>query len=686
MIDKFFRSIVFCLLIFSTIGSFAQENPYLNDNRVLMTVGNTPVTVSEFMFIYLKNNQDNALDKKTIDEYVQMYANFKAKVNEAKAQKLDTAATFRNELAGYRKDLTKPYFIDETVINKLVDEAYQRMQEDIRASHILIFCNEKATPKDTLAAYKKIDAIRKRILKGEDFATVALQTSNDPSAKDQPSEGKQPAIKGNKGDLGYFSVLNMVYPFETAAYNTPVNTISPIFRTSFGYHIIKTTDRQPAMGSIQVAHIFFQSKPEYTQAQNDSLLRLSNEVYGKLQNGGQWETLVRQYSNDKATISYNGILPWFTCNRMDPNFIAAVRQLKNKGDIAPPVKTSYGYHIVRLEGTKPIATFDDIKNDLRAKVLRDSRSELSLESIIEKIKKEYKYTIYAANLKKFQTLCDKSLLTNEWDSESVSELSLPLFKLGDTIPTTDDFINYIESKLTDDKPKESPITSTETVETLTAKYFKSWSDATCHAYEDCRLEQKYPAFRLTFDEYYNGVLLYEVIEKEIWGRAISDTIGLKTFIEQNRNKYIWGERRDFTIVHAEGFTSQKEAEKANANILKMLKKENSDKEIENAFSKSKSPITVKIVHGKTEKGNNKEIDETWNKPAPHDISITTPEKAVEILRINKTVSPEPKQFNEIYGTAVNDYQEYLEKTWLQMLKEKYPIKINKEVFDSIKRN
>ena len=685
MKNKFFKSAVFCLLIFSATGSFAQnENPYLNDNRVLMTVGETPITVSEFMYIYIKNNMGDVLDKKTVEEYVEMYANFKAKVNEAEAQKIDTVEAFRNELAGYRKDLAKPYFVDEKVVDKLVDEAYKRMQEDIRAGHILIFCNEKAAPKDTLAAYKKMESIRKRILKGEDFGTVAMETSDDPSAKDQPAQDRQPAIKGNKGDLGYFTVLNMVYPFETAAYATPVNAVSPIFRTSFGYHIIKTTDRQPAMGSVQVAHIFFQSKPEYTQQQNDSLLRLANEVYGKLQNGGQWESLVRQYSNDRATITYDGVLPWFTCNRMDPNFITAVRRLKNKGDIAPPVKTNYGYHIVRLEGTKPIAPFDEIKGDLRTKVLRDSRSELSVESIIEKIKKEYNYTVYSENLKKFQSLCDQSLLSGKWNPESVSKLNLPLFKLGDTILTTNDFIEHIESKLTTEKPTESPIGSTETAETLTAKYFVSWSDATCHAYEDNRLEQKYPVFRITLNEYHNGILLYEMIEKEIWGRSTTDTIGLKDFFEQNRDKYIWGERRDCTVVHAEGFTSAKEAEKAKASILKMLNKGKSDEDIEAAFNNSKSPIFIKVGHRKVEKGVSKEVDERWNELPPHTVSNITPENSIEILRINNIVKSEPKQLNETRGLAIIDYQDYLEKTWMKMLHQKYPVKVNQEVLNSIK--
>ena len=682
--SKNLRNVVFCSLLFSVMGLLSQNNPYLNDNRVLMTVGDTPVTVSEFMSIYVKNNRDGALDKKTVEEYVQMYADFKAKVNEAKAQKLDTIEKFRKELAGYRKDLANPYFVDEAIVEKLVAEAWQRMQEDIRASHILIFCNENATPKDTLAAYRKIENIRKRIIKGEDFGTVAKEVSDDPSTKDTPAKDNRPAIRGNKGDLGYFTVLNMVYPFETAAYNTPVNSVSPIFRTAFGYHIIKTTDRLPAMGSVQVAHIFFQIKPEYTELENDSLMNLANTVYEKLQDGGQWETLVRQYSNDRATLTYNGVLPWFTCNRMDPNFIVAVRQLKNKGDIAPPVKTDYGYHIVRLEATKPIASFEDVKDDLRSKVLRDTRSELSNEAIIAKIKKEYAFTPFPENMKKFQTLCDKSLLSGNWDSKSVSKLNLPLFKLGDTILTTNDFINYIEMQQISDKTNESPLASTETVETETAKHFKIWSDATCIAYEDSRLEKKYPNFRLTLDEYNSGILLYEIIEKEIWGRSTTDTIGLEAYFENNREKYIWGNRRDYTVLHATGFNSKKEAQKANANIVKLLSKGKTDEEIQSAFSKGKSPITIKISHGKIEQGIRPEIDELWCEKLPHTISKTTQDNNVEILRINRAVCSEPKKLNETRGLAIINYQEYLDKTWLEMLRYKYPLWVDEAVLNSIK--
>jgi peptidyl-prolyl cis-trans isomerase SurA len=339
-----------------------------------------------------------------------------------------------------------------------------------------------------------------------------------------------------------------------------------------------------------------------------------------------------------------------------------------------------------LEGTKPIPTFDETKADLRSKVLRDSRAELSAQAIIEKIKNEYSYTTFPKNLLIFQTSCDKSLLSEEWNSESVSTLNLPLFKLGDTILTTNEFVDYIQSQLTTEKPNESPTVSTETVETTTAKYFETWSDKTCLAYEDCRLEKKYPAFQLTLNEYRDGILLYEVIEKEIWGRSTSDSIGLEKYFEQNQDKYVWGDRRDFSRLHASGFKTAKEAEKAKSAIVKMLNKRKSEEEIKAAFSKNDTPIEIKITNGKVEKGIIAEMDALWHEKTPHTIAKVMPDNYnVEILRINNCMCPGPKQLNETRGLAIIDYQEYLEKMWVEMLQKKYPVKIDAEVLKSIKK-
>lgn len=677
--NKVFKSVLLFALVFCSLQAAAQKS-YINDHRVLMTVGEEPVTVEEFMNVYLKNNQrGEVLDQKTIDEYIKMYAEFKFKVNEAQANHLDTATSFITELAGYRKDLSKPYFVDEKVVDLLVEEAYGRMKEDIRASHILIFCNEDASPKDTLAAYKKIESIRKRIEKGENFEALAREFSEDPSARDMEAEGNRPPMKGNGGDLGYFTVFNMVYPFETAAYNTPNKSLSPIIRSSFGYHLINVTDRQPALGRALAAHIFFQLKPEYTKQQEDSLLAVANEVYQKLQeNVGLWDMLVQQYSDDKGTAQRNGLLPWFTSSQMVPEFIAAVRDIEGIKAFSAPVRTDYGYHIIRLEGKKGIPSFEEAQQDIRARVLRDSRSKRSTDVVLERIREEYKYTENAKNLKKFQTACDASVLTGKWNPASVATLNLPLFTIGDSVLRTSQFIEYIQGEQSKNAVKND---GSETIATLTTRYFKTWSDETCLAYEDCRLEQKHPEFRLLLKEYHDGILLYEMIEREVWGKSTTDTIGLENFFAQNRDKYYWGERRSYTDLTASGFVGQEEAKKAEKTILNMLKKGNSDEDIKAAFPENK----ILISHSKAEKGMEKKVDELWDTPSPHVVSEVLADNTIKIFRIDSAIAPEPKELNETRGAVVIDYQELLEKEWLKKLYKKYPVVVNEEVLQSIKK-
>ncbi|MEI8049804.1 MAG: peptidylprolyl isomerase, partial [Bacteroidota bacterium] len=237
------------LILFSQVWS-------QNSDQVLMNVAGENVTKSEFLGVYQKNNtKGEVIDQKSLDEYLDLFINFKLKVKEAEVLGLDTVKSFRDELGGYRKQLAQPYLIDEDANKALLDEAFARKGEDIRASHILIRVDKNAKPADTLAAYNKVMKIRKRLLKGEDFGKLAIEFSDDESAKDRTQEGR--TMKGNKGDLGYFTVFDMVYPFETGAYSTKTGDVSQPVRSEFGYHLIKFTDRKPAMGKVQIAHILF---------------------------------------------------------------------------------------------------------------------------------------------------------------------------------------------------------------------------------------------------------------------------------------------------------------------------------------------------------------------------------------------------------------------------------------------
>ncbi len=306
---------------------------------VLMTIAGTPVTKAEFEKVYRKNNsKEGAYDMKDVREYLELYINYKLKVKEAEEEKLDTSQTFINELKGYRKQLAQPYMTDKEVSEGLIQEAYDRMQQDVRASHILLNLSPDALPKDTLAVYNRAIKIRDMILKGADFEKMARDSSNDQSAKE------------NGGDLGYFTGMQMVYPFETAAYTTKPGQISMPVRTKFGYHIIKVMDVREAQGEIKVAHIMIKSastSPDSVTKQAQSKI---DEIYQKLNAGEKFEDLAAKFSDDKGSAKNGGVLPPFGTGRMVPEFEKAAFGLKKDNDFSAPVKTSYGWHIIqRLE-------------------------------------------------------------------------------------------------------------------------------------------------------------------------------------------------------------------------------------------------------------------------------------------------------------------------------------------------
>ena len=327
------KAILFAMIIaISTNFAFTQSNL---DKKVLVTINNENVTAGEFMRVYEKNNySDELYSEDDVNEYLNLYINFKLKVAEAEHLKMDTSLSFTTELSGYRTQLAKPYFVDESVNEELLLEAYNRLTKDIRASHILIMVDENATPEDTLKAYNKISRVIDELSAGKEFSVAAIEYSEDPSARDTKAiPNKQRAKKGNRGDLGYFTVFNMLYPFESAAYSTEVGEISPIIRTKYGYHIINVTDVKDAMGSAQVAHIFVAIRPDASK--QDSLRKTEkvNNIHDKIQGGLSFEDAVLEYSEDKGSIKNNGQLSPFTCNRVVPEFVEIVDILE-VGDVS----------------------------------------------------------------------------------------------------------------------------------------------------------------------------------------------------------------------------------------------------------------------------------------------------------------------------------------------------------------
>jgi peptidyl-prolyl cis-trans isomerase SurA len=632
-------------------GAFAQNT------NTLMTVGSDKVSKQEFENVFKKNNSKLAAnpDEKTLREYLDLYINFKLKVLEAKSYGMDTAVSFRKELAGYRKQLAAPYLTDKEVTEQLINEAYDRSKKEIRASHILINCKEDASAKDTLAAYNKIMAIRKKILeKKEDFGKVAMESSEDPSAKT------------NKGDLGFFSVFAMVYSFESACYKAKQGSITMPFRTKYGYHIVKVVDSRPAQGEVKVAHIMLRATAKLSK--EDSLRNQNkiNEVYKMLEGGQKFEELAKQYSEDKGSAKNGGILPVFGTGKMVPEFESEAFALKNVNDYSKPFATSYGWHIVKLIERKSLPTFDAAKADIKAKISRDSRADINKQSFIVKLKKEYKFTETPASLKKFYSKADSALALSAFKKPETINPKDPIFTIGTSVYTIADYADYLSqyqfNMLKDNMPKAKK------------EAYDNFVNKTLLDYEENKLDQKYPEFKTLMEEYRDGILLFELTDQKVWSAAVKDTAGLELFFEQNKVNYQWADRLDAKIYTC--------ANEVIANdVRKLIKnKKISEDSLLRRINKT-NPLNLAIKSDKFEKGENAIIDGiVWKKSVTPNIVANN---TVVFVKVNAKLNAQTKALNEVRGTVTADYQNKLEKEWIGILKQKYPVQVDDTVFRTL---
>ena len=374
------RNTFILITLLITIGcSSIQTNKSTidtNDTNSLFQLKNgMTVYTDEFEYVYRKNNFNNekASTKTDIQEYFDLYIIFKQKVQAAKNLGQDTTKEFLTEFNSYKESLANSYINSKDLTEKLVQEAYDRYKEEISAAHILIrLLNEE----DTLTAYRKIDSIRQLAIEGADFTTLAKNNSEDPTAAN------------NGGDLGYFTSMKMVYPFESAAYNTPVGNISEIARTRFGYHILYIKDRRISQGEISTSHIMIRTSPGDNAKKQEISRNKIFEIHDQLNNGVSWDQLCKQFSEDQNTRNKSGKLPPFGTGQMPPTFYQAASDLQKIGQYSDPITTSFGWHIVRLDGKLPIKDYDTMKPIIKNHISRDERATISQQALIRKLKIE----------------------------------------------------------------------------------------------------------------------------------------------------------------------------------------------------------------------------------------------------------------------------------------------------------
>ena len=644
-----------------TFNSFSQSV-----DRTLLTVADEKVSVDDFLSIYNKNRQvGEELDPKTLDEYLQLFINFKLKVKEAESLGMDTVPSFVKELSGYRKQLANPYLVDNEAGEKLVEEAYERLKTEIRASHILISVAEDASPSDTLKAYKRAQSIRQEILDGANFADIARVNSDDPSAKE------------NSGDLGYFSALYMVYPFETAAYATAKGEVSEIIRSRYGYHFLNVTDKRPSRGEVKTAHIMVKYPSPVGKSSNKEKAiakQKIDDIYNKIINeSADFAEMAKQYSDDKNNSSKGGVLPWFGSNKMVAAYEDAAFSLNNFGDISVPIETPYGWHIIKLIDRKGLGSFEDEKLDIQSKVEKDSRSQAKRTSLVNKLKNEYNYKLNTSALNAMKEIVNNDFIAKngKWSlKDNASSLTEYIFSLDSLKYNQYDFAEYLLSTFRRMKNKFEPSIFVD-------EAFTKWSEDLIIAYENSNLELKYNDFRLLMQEYRDGILLYELTDEKIWSKAVKDTIGLNAYYLANKKNYMWDTRVDATVINclneSIALKVRKKIMRGNTNI----------DEIQTKINK-KSSLNMDIDKGLYLRGENTFVDQVQWEQGLSDLIYDN--QNVKMVYINEVLPPIEKELTQAKGLITSDYQDFLEKEWLSELKAKYSISVNSFVFNLLKTN
>lgn len=643
------------ILSLALLVLFGSANAFASD-PVLMKINGKPVYKSEFEYIYNKNNSNNSLDKKTLDEYVDLFVNFKLKVEEAKAQGLDTTQSFISELAGYRSQLTRPYLTDSKVDEQILREAYDRMKEDVEVSHILVRIPQGATPADTLTAWKKINSTLKRLDK-EDFAKVAKEISEDQSAEE------------NGGYIGWVTAFRTVYPFETVAFNTPVGKISAPVRTAFGYHIIKVHNRRKSQGEILVSHIM-RFTAEGDEAKNKAAKQKTDSLYQRVLAGDDFGKLASEFSEDRGSATRNGELPWFGSGRMIPEFENAAFALKNTGDVSTPIQSAFGWHIIKLLDRKGVASFETVKADIERNVKRDERANMGQKAFVDRLRKEYGYAVNTAYVNEFSKLLENKTLADSVFQLEAAKLNKPLFTFAGKEFTQADFAAYLKKNAFSEKAIASEIIEQK---------LDAFTEKEILAYEDSQLENKYEDFRFLINEYHDGILLFEVSNNEVWEKASKDTEGLARYFNEHKADYRW-EKPHFKgrVISCKDKATLKAAKA----IVKRSHNDSIDKYLRTRLNDSIQ--YVKVEKGLFAQGENKAVDKFGFKVKKAKFEPT--KEYPYVFVVGKNLKNTPEDYTDVRGLVTADYQEYLEKEWITALRAKFPVEIDQNVLKTVWKN
>lgn len=620
-----------------------------NDGPTLFTVGGEEVSLDEFEYVYNKNNPETRDDRsrEAVEEYLELYINFKLKVKEARELRIDTLPGVQSELDRYRRQLVRSYY-DKAVTDRMSEEAYERMKSEVETYHILILASRTASPEDTAEAYNTISKLRNDIANGRTSWESAARQSEDPNT----------ALRG--GFLGYITALQIPYvEFEEALYSTKEGEMSPIIRTDVGYHIVKPGETRSASGTVTVAHMLFKPGPD---GQTKPAMLRADRVLEQIRGGASFDSLVVIHSDDKTTSNKGGLLPEFGTGRMVPSFEKAAFALKEIGDVSDPVASDYGFHLIKLVDRKPLASYDDLKTEIVRKLQRSGRYDQARANYIERAHSKYGFEQNEAAMETLMAAIDSSLLINTWRGSKAPNPTDVLFKLGKSEYSVAEFSGHMARSQRAYRDQEIPAK----VEKLYDQYVEEMT-------VEYALGRQDEDFRRLLQEYRDGILLFELTEEKVWQKAMRDSTGLESFYASNSSNYMWDERVDASIYQVSDEDQLKK-------IRKSVKKGTGNDALLVKYNPEGSMV-LSIESGLYLPGQNEWVDKADKQLG---LSDSWDNGAVKtFVNIREIVSPTEKTLDEAKGYVISDYQELLEDQWVEELRAKYPVEVNDKVLNKM---
>lgn len=653
---KSFSSILLILVYScSPKTTIQQEENQTSMSVPLLSIDNQEIYADEFIHILSKNTtfktKDSKVTAEEFEETFDLFVNFKLKVKEAENEGLADIEEFQKEFAMFKEDLISPYLIKNSLQQGELMKAYNRMQEVVKASHILLQLPSNPSQADSIAVYRMAEKLKTESENGVDFNELAIKNSDDPSAQE------------NKGSLGYFTALQMVHQFEDAAFGLQTGQISDPILTDFGYHVIKLEDRKPNPGQIRVSHILVRA------TQNDPIsgekaLRKVGDIYTELQKPQSlWEDVCKMYSEDMGTKNTGGSLPWISIGSIVPEFEKTAFNLTEIGEISEPVKTPYGYHIIRLEEKKPLASFEEMEEVIKSKVLRDSRSKLIQSQVIAIQKSRYSFKenealiaqlndIFTANTKK---AAFELIQLESWKDDTIIEISGKPKPLGDLLAFMDKGDQIVRVGADD--------------------YFATWYDkfleVNLNTAEEIDLETNNKEYKLILKEYRDGILLFSLMNETVWQRALLDSLGQTAFFNENSEKYQWNERAQALIVR---MGKEDKSSSVRKFLTDKIYMPNLETRLENTFLND-DPIAFTIENNVFELNTHPVLSKALTDKTFQELSI---DGQTYFITLGNKIAPGPKKLDETRGRVIKDYQEFLDKSLLSKLKKNYVIQINED--------